>query len=328
MIIQNKILMPFYLVLAWAISNVLRRFFAITYNIDAVVFSIVSLFTASIILIIIGHKKNNNNTKEALKEKYTWLFALFEILSSISTMMIFIYVNSTKGSLLMQFTSITAIIYGLYKYKKEFKLYDFAGCLLIVSGVFHVISTVDNSILSIITIATIFNALFITAKTISAERNPFNISELDYKDRCQITGNVVLFTSIAMCCLMLILSFIKPLLINNNFIFSITPDLREFTHLPTIISGIIFGTVILSLIRYLYFYSSRLVATDNLLIISALTPISTWLFEFLAVKLNILHHIEISNDDLIWGSVITIGAITMIFGRYKEILLKSKVIKI
>lgn len=332
MIIQNKIMMPFYLVLMWALSNVYRRFFAVTHQIDAVVFSIISLFTASIVLIIIGYKKNNNITKKALKEKYTWLFALFEILSSISSMLLFIYVNSTKGSLLMQFTSITAITYGIYKYKKSFKLYDIAGCLLISSGMFNVINTVNKEIASIILLITILNAIFITAKTISAEKNPFNLSDLDFKNRCSVTGNVILFTCAIMCSFIFAISIMKPFIIINsdllNFVFNISPTLEDFTNKYTIISGITFGVFILSTIRYLYFYSSKLVSTDNLLIISALTPISTWFLEFMAVKVNILQHIEVSNDDLIWGAIITSGAIVMIIGRHKEILSKSKVIKV
>lgn len=324
---MKKIMLPINLVLIWGLCNISKRYFATNYDLNVIVFTLVSLLTTSIILIFYG-KTNQSISKQALKEKYTWWFAVFDILYGIFTMILFAYVSSTKASLLEQLSAVVAILTSYLFFNKKPRLYDIAGCLLILSGIFHVIGNLDGEIFYIIAITTGLNAIINTGKTLTAELNPINLTFLDLKAKFRVTGIVTLFSTFAFTVFILIFSLIKLSITTNNvalnYIFNLMPSLSDFTNFDNYYTGFLYGILFLTTARYLYFYASKVASTDNVLIIYAMTPFVTWIFEYIFAQFG---HVDISNistEDLIWGTIITSGALVMTIGRTKRAIKEER----
>lgn len=323
MTVKDRILNPLLLIFVWALCDVTKSFIAIKYNVNSICFTLFALFCASAILIITGDA-NKKIIKEALKEKFSWLFALFDISNSIITMGLFFYVNSAKTSILLQSASIAAIMYANIKKKRMPLKSDYMGILVILSAICFVLSNIEGPNLSIITTITIFTAVLMTAKTLCAEHNPLNMSFLSFRGRSQVTGTIVLLSTVLFTILILTINLFKENLSGTSnfadYIIGRIPSISDITNPYTIGAGIFYGTILMSTGRYLYFLASKTASTDNLLIAAVMTPFCTWSLEAITINLGILTKYKVDINDFYISSIIAIIAVSMLIYRNIDVL--------
>lgn len=324
MTLSNKILLPLYMVFIWAISRIYKTYIVINFDVNPTAFSLYSVFFASLVLLIHG-KTNSKMLNLAMREKYCWFFAILEILTHTLSVMLLFYTGSTRASYLIQLCTVFAIIQGVIRHNRKVKTYDIFSSFLLLSGVFYALSQTDKNELTIVIILTILFSLVMTFKTLSAELNPLNLSIMDTRSRMKITGIAVGLSSAFMAILIAVIKFITPHIKTNNevinYITNSTPGYEDFIYLPTIISSLIFGIILISTGRYIYFKASKISSTETLLTIAALTPLATLIFELISVKIGIFDTTNISKYDVYICSLIAIGVVLQIMSKNKNIFM-------
>lgn len=326
MAIKNKILLPLYMVLIWSVAKIYKSYIVINYQVNPTAFSLISLLAASVVLIAYG-RTNIQMLKLAFKEKQSWIFAIFDILSNITLMIMFFYVGSTRSSYLCQLCTVTAIGYSFIKYKRKVEFYDLFAILLILSGMFYALSEAKEEYIPVLLSCTILSAIFLTGKTLSAEFNPLNQFVMDYQARMKIAGIAVALSSIFMATIIISAKIFAPVITIENramfYIINSIPSLDDFLYLPTIISALIYGIVLLVTSRYIYFKSSKVSSTETLLTIAALSPLGTLILEYLAFNIGIFETTEINIYDVYICILMSIGVIVLTLSRNKDIFALS-----
>ncbi len=317
------------MVFLWSLGNILKRYVAVEYGVNPVIFSISSLFAASIFLIIAGGPGKLGIA--TLKNIYSWAYGFFEVLITISVMFLFVYVSSTATSILTQVSVVMICILSFIIFKRRIFLTDIIGSIVILCGIAQVIMNTDQEIMLTVTMITLLSATLVSLRAIITEAHPLSSKAEGIKQRCRVTGYVVLVSSVFFMILFTALSYIKQQYGGDNYIitniFKTVPNQSDFFDSNSVLAGVIFGILILSLIRYFYFYATKVANSDNLLIFGALTPVITFLFEKIFIACDLLPEHAVTIEYLYWGATISAGSIIMILGRIYFIKYKKLSVK-
>lgn len=161
-----------------------------------------------------------------------------------------------------------------------------AAALVIVAATGYVIATTTPALRVPAAIWGSLTAALMVVRSYATEFHPWNRAARTVQEKLRVTGIVVLVTSIGGVALMasvaatIAVGVLPPL--------AMVPTLTEFLHVPTLLLGIFGGGIILTVMLYLGFSAIVKIETENLMAMMALSPVTVWAFQSLAVAAGLI----------------------------------------
>lgn len=188
------------------------------------------------------------------------------------------------------------------------------GCLIIVAGF-------PNKTMFIATFWILAGSVLTSLRAIFTEIHPENKKELTIRERCSVTGYILLVSGLLFVAFFALLSLLGLMLpeniVANNIILSHLPKPSEFIYLPTLLGGFMSGALVYSGSMYLYFYAISLSNSEYFMMFRSTQAFFTYGVEYIVAGLTTLPMVYLSITD--W-----FAAITIIFCSFSMILLRGK----
>ncbi len=326
-LLKSPYFLAFITVLLWAVDTVYGRWAVTVLDANPAIFSCVSLLAASTVLIIIAGPGKAG--LETLRRPHTWAYGIFQIMLSISLNWGLTFVSATELTFLSRFSILLSILFAWMFLHRKPSLLDGLSMLIILVGLYFVVGETnpEGRIPGLLCIFSV--ALFQTLRTMIAEIHPEAVQAHNIKTRCRVTGYVLLVTSFCLLSLTMAGAALKlalandPAMLHSIPILASMPDWSDVLRKETIYSAVVFGGTVLPIAMYLYFYVAKLVKTEVFMSMIAFLPFFTYFAERALSKAGILKPTEIPNSLLLFGSIIVVGAIVMIYGRHRAFNLKT-----
>lgn len=302
----------------WATHDVLFRFAAVNYHVEPTVFICLTLFEAAIVLIIIGGPgKGGINT---LRQIHTWGYGVLEILLNISQMFALIYITSTEMNFLNRATIIMSLLATWLFFKRTPSKHDAIGGIAVTVGLVYIAYNIAPEVRLISLFCLFWVALTSTACAMIGEVHPENNKAVTIREKCRVSGYVLLVCSL----LFLIFSFgmaaIKLSLDSSNLVevafLNFLPSMQDFMHKPTVIIALLMGLTVMPAAMYYFFYATKTAKTETFMMISSFLPFMTYAIERIFSNFGLLDVSNINSGHFIAGGIIVAGAMYMIYMKH------------
>lgn len=317
--IQGLIL-SFITVAIWALERVSSRWLLVSHHVHPVIFTCFSLFVCSIVLILIaGPGKGGLQT---LRQPHTWAYGFLQVLMNITDMLMLALITSTQASFLARLSIIMAIFlkWMFFPAFKPNRL-DWYGMPLILGGIAVVAMNLDPSIRVLALFWLFLTVLFNTMRTLIAEIHPAAATATTIKQRCRVTGYVVLTTSFVLILFLFAIAGIKSEVPPAEIAFlSQMPSFSDLMEWSTLSAATLMGVTLLPIAMYFYFYSARVAKTEIFMMVTSIQPFLAFALESTFQYFGLVSIRQISPSDLAAGGIIVLGAMMMIYGRYFNML--------
>lgn len=305
-----------YLVITWSLFNVIAWYCLVYLDIRPLVFSCVSSISASFGLLL--YAGNGPLAKRTLKSLWTWAFSFVLMMNYLFEIYLMEYVTATEESLLQRLSLPLGIIFAALWFKRETKHSDIIGGVIVTIGISMLIMSVDPVVRFNVLILMFFVATGQAAQLFIAETHPQNLDAVGrnhVKDQCRVYGVIVLVVAITFLALGYVASFLSD---SIGFLQHITPSYEDFTHGPTLLSGMLCGLFVVALMHFWEFSATARIKSENVLAVGSLTPIITAL-------LSLVFGADISFSPLGWlcAITITVGAVYMAYIRWRWLYIVS-----
>jgi hypothetical protein len=318
--LQQGLMLSFVAVALWALNAVVKRFIAVHYTVEPIIFTCVSLLAAALMLILIAGPGRLGVV--TLKKPQTWAYGFFEILVGIAHLSLLMLVSSTEASFLTRLSVFFSLMAAWLFFERQPKSGDTIGSLIIVLGIACIIAQMRPDLIIPVVLVTVFCELAVTARTLCAETHPTSNQAESIKERCRVTGYVLMVCSFFFIALTLLLAWAKSATVTTDAtfvaVFGLVPNLADFKHAPTLLFGILYGAGLLAVTRYYYFYAARVAKSENLLAMGVLAPFITFGFEWGASRFGLLDISTVNLQVFAWGLLSLAGAVLMLWLRYQR----------
>lgn len=313
--IAKGLTLSFITTVLFATFEVCFRYAAVAFDVHPVIFTSLAFFVAATMLIIIAGPGQGG--LKTLRRPHTWAFGAMEILMNISVMFALAYITTTEMNFLARATMIFALLIGWVFLGRPPKKYDVFGILLVLGGLIYVAWEIDPAIRAIVLFCMFWVSLTSTLRTVIAETHPESGNALTIRQRCRVSGYVLMVSSFCFLFFAFTVGFLKssmpfgdlPILLQN------APGYGDIVHKPTVYGGIILGVTIIPLAMYFYFYATRVAKTEVFIMVTSFLPFSAYAVEYIFHLFDLLDISSVSNGDLAAGAVMTLGALVMLYGR-------------
>ncbi len=311
----------------WALSMVFVRYLIQKYQVNPVIFTCAITFICSLTLIFVAGPGNNGI--ETVMAKNSWLFSICQILKNICYITALIYITSTELDLLRNMEIAIALIFTTMFLKRKLNPIDVVGIFLTIIGSFIILNEMHIDIKIIVFFWVFIGAIFGSIRTIVTETHPQNKVQLTIKDRCRVSGYIMMITSILFIAFFGIIAYIgsiSPAEVTNQIPFyESLPKAKDFFYIPTVVGSLIHGVFIYSFGMYYYFYAVSVAKNEVFMMYNSFLPVFTYIIEIIFSYFTILTISDISNTDILAGIIVIIGAMAMVLYRVlkEKLLLKS-----
>lgn len=311
------LLISFLTVVIWASERVLSRFLLVAHHVNPIIFTCFSLFVCSIVLILIaGPGKGGLQT---LRQPHTWAYGALQVMMNITDMMMLALITSTEASFLARFSIIAAIALK-WMFFQDFKTnrYDWLGMPLILAGITVVAIGLPSEIRIPALFWLVLTVLFNTLRTLIAETHPTAVQAQTIRQRCRVTGYVVLTTSFVLTLFLFVIAGIKDGLPTGEGLALLAqmPSLADLMERQTLFAAAIMGVTLLPLAMYFYFYAAQVAKTEVFMMVTSVQPFIAYTFERTLQYFGLESVHQVTSTDLTAGLVIVSGAMLMVYGRF------------
>ena len=317
--LTKGIFLSFITVFLWALYDVCIRFIMHSWDIDPMVFvSFTNLFGALVLLVIAGPGRLS---AETLKSPHTWTFSSLYLLRDILYVFILALISATEANFILRLTIVFSLLIAWASFGRKPSKHDLIGNLFVLGGVCYIALSLDESIRALAIFLLIVMSIVHTLVTVISERHPTSNKAESIKDRCRVTGYVLLATSFVFLSLLLGGALAGSSMVestSNAQLLMLLPDLSSFIDPATILSATVIGLSLVAVSNYFYFYATKLAKSETFLMVTALLPVFTFGLEFLASLFGWLDLTSLSQSDLVAGLVITLAAVYMIVMRHRH----------
>ena len=307
-------------VLMWALNDVTTRFVVQTYDAHAVVYTCLYLLVGAFILIIIAGPGEGG--LRTLRLPHTWSFGVIEILMHIGQFFALVYITSTEMNFLLRMSVFLSLIMSWMFFARRPSKWDMLGALVILGGILYMLEGIPEGVRVAAFVSVLFVAITVTAKTMIAEAHPESTKDLTIKQRCRVTGYVVLAAAVLFLLFALGGAVVQHVdtsgVASTMPLIASLPTLADFVYLPAILCAIVFGFLVIPANVYFYLYAVAEAKTENFLIIATLTPFVTFFLEWVASLFGLLDIRGITLSDMLAGVVIVLGGLFIVAMRYKK----------
>lgn len=298
-------------VMLWGIANVYHAFAASQLSVQPVVFTCMTFISAALVLTLIGGR--GYLVRETLRSPSTWMYGVVLVITYIITIYLFQLVTATEGALMRRLSVIVALIIGILFFKRVPPKPSFIGAIVILAGVYLVGYGLESAILDQVVLILIAASIFQALQLIVAEKHPQTNKSRSVREECRVVGLVMFVVSTVFLIFSVFLAKFIPGF--GKFV----PTAVDFAHMPTLISGFIYGVVLIGPIKFLEFTSVRKIKSENFLAVAAFAPLMTFAFESLVstIPFTGMSVRSISGLDVLAATLITGGALYVAWQRLK-----------
>lgn len=310
----------------WAVYDVYVRFVGVNFNVHPWVFiSIANLVAAACLITASGRGPLGLQT---LKDPHTWFFSFSNIFMDILFVYILLLISTTEANFIIRASIITTAIVVWSQNKRPLIKAQLIGYAMILGGVVAVASNLEQEVRAqAIMYLTIMVALM-TVRTYVVETHTTSNKAESWSDKSRVTGYVLLATSLSF----IIFGYLGALLktdmsqaaIESSVIFNeIIPNLNEFINPVTFTAAFLLGVFNISFSNFFYFQSTKMIGSEQFLMVAAILPILTFVLEYVASVYGLLSINSVDHSDIYAGVVITAGAMFNVYINNKNLKRKD-----
>ncbi len=301
----------------WAMTNVILKYFVEEHQITTTVTVCEMLFITGIVLLSIAGK-GENSLKTILSAR-SWLYGIFQILKNLTMVAAFFFVAATEANLIINIEIIISILLSWALLHRKPLKSDYVSITLILFGIITIIAHLDSSVRVPAALLLFFSGFCTSIRTIIAEIHPENKAQMTIKDRCRVTGFVIIVTSITFIAVLMALSFIVQYLPqeiqSSAIIVKTIPSKAEFLYSYNLIAATVVGIFVFAPSMYFYFYAAKVAQNEVFMMFRSFQALIVFGLEYLFSIHTNLSISDISTQDMLAGAIIIFGALSMIVSR-------------
>ncbi|MFT7144828.1 MAG: diguanylate cyclase (GGDEF)-like protein [Alphaproteobacteria bacterium] len=295
------------------------RYFSLNYNIDAVVFTLISMIAAALTLsLFAGPGKYIAST---LKSWDTWFYGFLLIGTYIVDIILVESVTGTETGLLNRLTIPFSLVFAYMFLKRTPSKANLLGNAVILIGFFVLINyqgieAWHNIWLPVLLVVLFNGGSFIVAETHKEYTKAHEIGNL--RDKMRVVAFVSFVTSMIFLIISVYLTYLKLTVsyLSTSPILVFVPAPDAYIHAPSIISGVVYGLIFAPLSRYFIWSASQNIKSENVLAILSIIPIVTLVMEWVIS--------QVTGSVFIIHEALIIAAILISFGAMLPIVLKVR----
>ena len=274
-----------------------------------------SLFISAAVLLIIAGPGNLGVA--TLRDVYTWLYGILQVVYGISEVYMFSLLTATEGNFLQTIITPIALITGFAIFGRRPSKMDYLMNAIILLAIAYMAAHVSGPTKFLALLSVVVSALLYVFRGVVAEIHPTSNKSEGVRDQCRVTGFVLLVTSLLFMGSYALAGYCLGIIMPNHSLMAL-PSLDAFTHTPALIAAAISGIFIVAPAKYLYFYTSRHINSDNYTIIAAITPLFAFIIELPLAQFHLIDISAFEGQDMVAGLIIIAAAVVMAIYRSKE----------
>lgn len=316
------VLQAFIVLLLTAVFNVYIRVGILTYDLQPILFTCITVTSASFILLI--YSGPGKFGASSFKNIATWGYGFCNIIQFVLDIYLSKYVSATELSLFSRLTIPVSIVIALLMLKRKPNKMDLFGVGSIILGAIVLFYLQDLTHIKAIVILVILAAVFFSAEMFFAETHSQSVQANkigNIKDRARVVGFASFITSVLFLVMAMTVALLKDFTNIDNAVVQALPSFKEYFHFPTVLSGVLYGATVAALARFCTWSATYKIKTENVLAILVFVPFTTYLLERLA---SFILNIDINSNMFSGerGTLVLIALIFMTLGSALSILPK------
>lgn len=292
----------------WSFCNVFYRWVSIEFGVNTLVFASSVMLAASVGMLMIAQV--GPLACDTIKDKSTWVWGICQVLSNVVLIALFTLITSTEGALMTRISVIIGFMISfIYANRKPTK-HDYISMLLILGGVtiiaMNLTQEVQTQAITLMCVVGLIQAV----RLYVAENHGQNIKAIKTRDRARVTGLILGVTSMMFIGVAFILAAIHDYSGIDRALVKAFPSMNDMFNPWMVLMSIPVGFGIVGYMKYAEFHASKHIKSENFLVLTALVPVMTLLFEYIGTIIapEALALTELSTTDIIAGSMMTLGA--------------------
>lgn len=264
-------------VLFWALYAVYARFAASVWTVDPLVFGSLATVAAGLALLLFAGR--GPLALSTLRDPHTWAYGLLDVLAITLTVGACLYATATELVLLLRIDVIYGLALAWAVFGRRMRPADLLGAAAIVAGCALTLAQMAASDAVWAAVLIALGALARAAATVIAERHPASGAADRVRDRCRITGTIMLASAslylAAVATAALVRAGLDPASVAAVPALQLLPDGAGFLDPATALAAAGLGLLIYAPATYFYFYASRVAGTETFLMTLVYQPIVT-----------------------------------------------------
>jgi diguanylate cyclase (GGDEF)-like protein len=305
--------------------NLYIKFTGVNFEIKAFIFPFYYLIGNALTLMVLAGP--GRFALDTIKNISTWVYGIAYLSSFIVEIYLVKYVSSTELSILLRLTVPVCIILAFIYNKRKPVKSDLIVLFTIFSTVAVILSFQETSNLMNIIYLCLMLALLEALGFFIPENHSTNekaIKESGIRGQMRVISFATFITTIILFFALIIFTVLDKHLnisqavgLQNNLI-----KLDDFIHLPTVLSGLVFGLILAPFVRYFQWSASYKITSESVLSIMAIIPLITFSLEYLLVHFKLMPSsplFESGHQEVLFAL-----AIFMAVGSWFSAFLKSK----
>ena len=311
----------------WGLLNVSLRFLVVEHGCHPIALACSNALFCALALIVIGDYKVK--IKPILRNRNTWLFGLTQILKNICLIYAFVYISSTQTNLLTNIEIVFSLLLTWIFLHRRPNRIDLLAMVFILIGCLVIVVGLPAPIMVVATLWVFGGSLLTALRAIFAEVHPGNKQELSTRERCAVTGWILLASSVAFVMFFVLLSVVASLLpaevVAHTHILRRMPIPQEFISMPNLLGGLVTGVAFYAISMYFYFYAICLSNNEYFMMYRSLQAVFTYLVEASFAVFTILPAVHLNPASWFAAVTIILSSFAMILmrGRHGQDLLKT-----
>lgn len=264
-------------VLFWALYAVYARFAASVWTVDPLVFG--SLATVAAGLALLGIAGRGPLGLLALRDPHTWAYGLLDVIAITLTVGACLYATATELVLLLRVDVLYGLALAWAVFGRRMRRGDLLGAAAIAAGCALTLAQMAPADAAWAAALIALGSLARAGATIVAERHPTSGAADSVRDRCRITGTIMLASALlylaAVGATALARAALDPETVAADPVLALLPDGVGFLDPATLLAAAGLGLLIYAPATYFYFYAARVAGTETFLMTLVYQPIVT-----------------------------------------------------
>jgi hypothetical protein len=249
-----------------------------------IAFVLYAMLTSALALLLVTGL--GPNARAIALTPQSWTVGAGTILMEMFYFLLLAHIAPAHGSLIVRLSIPLSMLAAFVIFRRRPANLAIAGALIVCGGILPLVYLVTPQYRMEVLLWGLLSAAAFNLRGFSAEFHPWNRAAKTIRDKLQVTGIIVLVTSLAgiglalMGALAVALGLVAPM--------PLVPTFAEMVHLPTVLLGVLVGSVILTAMAYLGFSAVVKITTENFAATSAFTPVATLLVQLVASAIGLI----------------------------------------
>lgn len=311
--------LSFLTAMLFAFFEVFFRYSAVVHDVHPTVFTCLTFFISSVMLITVS--QSGKGGKETLGHWHTWAFGFFEILMNMAVVYALLYITATEMNFLARAKIFVALLISYFIFKRGISKYDVMGLVPITCALAYLVYELPREHLGAILFWMFIVTCSTAIRTGLADAHPESSKHLTVKQRCRVTGYVLMASSLLFLLFAVITSFFKAHMLLEHVVqipfIAGAPVYADFFNQTTLKLAFIIGATVVPMAMFFYFLAIQLAKSEVFVMCTSTLPFFSYAFEYMADRMGIMDVSSVKGTELMAGVVMVIGSMVMVYGKYK-----------